>query len=138
MIIVADTSAILALIDRRESTHVSLRDLYTRTRSHWVLPAAILPELDYMVATRLGSEVHSLWLSDLASHVYPVAWNDARDLASAAVLLEHNAHLHLGLVDALVMATAERLRASAIVTLDVRHFSAVELRCQPLLWPRDM
>ena len=36
--------------------------------------------------------------------------------------------LGLGLVDASVVAVAERLRITRIVTRDVRHFAAVELR----------
>jgi hypothetical protein len=36
------------------------------------------------------------------------------------------------------MAMAERLRAAAIATLDVRHFGAVSLRGHPKLVPRDL
>lgn len=46
--------------------------------------------------------------------------------------------LSLGLVDCVVMATAERLRARSIVTLDERDFGAVELVGAPTLWPRDL
>jgi hypothetical protein len=35
------------------------------------------------------------------------------------------------------MATAERLKATAIATLDARHFGAVKLRGAPKLLPRD-
>ncbi|GAB4113988.1 MAG: hypothetical protein Kow001_15420 [Acidobacteriota bacterium] len=43
-----------------------------------------------------------------------------------------------GLVDAVVMATAERIGATAIATLDLRHFSGAELASRPELWPRDL
>ena len=36
--------------------------------------------------------------------------------------------LRIGLVDAAVIAAAERLRATAIATLDLRHFGAVTIR----------
>jgi hypothetical protein len=36
------------------------------------------------------------------------------------------------------MATAERLGARAIVTLDERDFGAVELEGAPAIWPRDL
>ena len=52
-------------------------------------------------------------------------------------LLERYPDLRFGLVDAVVMAVAERLEAEAIVTLDVRHFGAVELHHDPRLLPRD-
>jgi hypothetical protein len=35
------------------------------------------------------------------------------------------------------MAVAERLRAEAIATLDLRHFAAVSLRAPVRLLPRD-
>jgi hypothetical protein len=35
------------------------------------------------------------------------------------------------------MAVAERIRARAIATLDLRHFGAVAIRGRPRLLPRD-
>ncbi|MGH8644521.1 MAG: hypothetical protein ACREX4_08730 [Gammaproteobacteria bacterium] len=40
-------------------------------------------------------------------------------------------------MDAVVIAVAERLNAEAIVTLDLRHFGAVDIRGRPKLLPRD-
>jgi hypothetical protein len=45
--------------------------------------------------------------------------------------------LRPGLVDAIVIATAERLKADAIATLDLRHFGAVSIKGSPRLLPRD-
>ena len=45
--------------------------------------------------------------------------------------------LRLGLVDAVVLATAERLKPEAIATLDLRHFGAVAIAGSPRLLPRD-
>lgn len=45
--------------------------------------------------------------------------------------------LPLGLVDAVVMIQAERLKARGIVTLDLRHFRAVKLQGNPKLLPLD-
>ena len=42
------------------------------------------------------------------------------------------------MVDAAVMALAERLGAEAIATLDLRDFGLVELSGTPALWPRDL
>ena len=43
----------------------------------------------------------------------------------------------IGLVDAAVIAIAERLGAGAIATLDLKHFGAVAIRGRPRLLPRD-
>jgi len=37
-----------------------------------------------------------------------------------------------------VIATAQRLRAEAIATLDLRHFAAVSIVGNPRLLPRDL
>lgn len=54
--------------------------------------------------------------------LYPL---QADDLTRMAELIETYADLRLGTVDASVIATAERLGAATIATLDRRHFSVV-------------
>jgi predicted nucleic acid-binding protein len=96
----------------------------------------ILPEVDYLAATHLGAKVHGLWLSDLASGAYTIEWGADIDLAAAQAIVKAHQALELGLVDAVVMAVAERLRAD-IATLDLRDFAPVRLAHQPRLLPRD-
>ena len=66
------------------------------------------------------------------------ALGGAADLVRALELDERHSDLGLGLVDAVVMAMAERLGARAIATLDLRDFAAVQLQGNPELWPRDL
>jgi predicted nucleic acid-binding protein len=135
--IVADTGAVLALLDADDRHHAALADLFRAAPRRWVLPWAILPEVDYLAATRLGRRTADAFLGDLASGVFQVEWGKEGDLAAAEVLARRHRRLGLGLVDAAVMATAERLRAPAIATLDLRHFAAVRLAHRPRLLPRD-
>jgi predicted nucleic acid-binding protein len=44
----------------------------------------------------------------------------------------------MGLVDAVVIATAARLKARTIATLDLRHFGAIAIPGNPKLVPRDL
>jgi predicted nucleic acid-binding protein len=127
----------VALLDRRDRHHTEWRALFAADPDRWVLPWAILPEVDYLVLTRLGERVHDLWLSDLAAGVFAVKWGGEGDLAAAHGILQRHRSLRLGLVDAVVMALAERLRAD-IATLDLRDFGAVRLRHEPRLLPRDL
>jgi predicted nucleic acid-binding protein len=135
-VVVADTGAVVALLDRRERHHRALKALYMADPDAWVLPWAILAEVDYLVATHLGTRVQALWLSDLASGAYAIEWGRDADLAAAQVIARAHQSLELGLVDAIVMAVAERLRGD-IATLDLRDFGAVRLAHQPRLLPRD-
>jgi predicted nucleic acid-binding protein len=135
-VIVADTGAIVALLDGGDRHHADLRAMYESDPGAWLLPWAILPEVDYLVATELGDRAQRLWFDDLASGAFSIEWGTARDLAAARQLATRYDALQLGLVDALVMAVAERLRAD-IATLDLRDFGAVRLSHAPRLLPRD-
>ncbi len=136
--IVADTGAIIALIDSDDAHHEVLRRAFEAEPDRWVLPWAILPEVDYIVESRLGAATARAFRSDLALGLFTVEWNGAADLKRAKQLDEQYADLALGLVDAIVMAVAERLEARAIATLDLRDFAPVELSGAPALWPRDL
>lgn len=136
--IVADTGAVYALVDSRDRHHRGLRRLFESDPDAWVLPWAILPEVDYLLGKRLGQRVEEGFLEDLAEGRFAVAWGDERDLQEARRICERHEALKFGLVDAVVMAVAERLRADAIATLDVRDFGAVTLKGSPKLYPRDL
>ncbi len=106
--------------------------------SAWLFPWAILPEVDYLAQTQLGERVAGAFLADLAEGAFVVEWGDEVDLDRAHELNTRYRALQLGLVDAVVMAIAERRHAEAIATLDLRHFGAVQLRRRVKLFPRDL
>jgi predicted nucleic acid-binding protein len=137
--IIADTAGILALLDRDDRHHESVRASFERDGGRWILPWAILPEVDYLAERRLGPNVARAFSEDVRDGLFRIDANVIRDLPRAVALLERHADLHIGLVDAVVMAQAERHRAEAIVTLDARHFRAVRLALPkpPRLLPLD-
>lgn len=89
------------------------------------MPQLVVGEAAYMVG-RIGgaaAEVRLLRELEASSLVFePFA---PADLARVAKLVETYADLRLGTVDASVIATAERLGAATIATLDRRHFTIV-------------
>jgi predicted nucleic acid-binding protein len=85
----------------------------------------VVTEVVYLIATRLGVDAEVRFLGDLAEGnlvTEPVA---ARDWLRVAELVARYGDLPLGTVDASVVATAERLGATEVATLDRRHFSVV-------------
>jgi len=137
-LIVADTGAVVALIDVDDRHHPVLRAAFEADPGEWVLPWAILPEVDHIVASRMGADTARAFRNDLAGAAFELEWGTAADLVRAAALDARYADLQLGLVDAVVMAVAERLGARAIATLDLRDFGPVVLDGAPALWPRDL
>lgn len=136
--IVADTGAVIALVDADDRHHESIRQLFEQNPDEWVLPWAILPEVDYLLATRVGARAQSAFLDDLAAGAFAVEWGDQADVQRANSLCDQYADLKMGLVDGVVIGVAERLEATAIATLDLRHFGVVVIEGRPLLFPRDL
>lgn len=136
--IVADTGAIVALVDADDRHHQALQALFRRNPDDWLLPWAILAEVDYLLGEHVGERPRERFAADLAAGAWRIEWGEAVDLVRAEALARRHRALRLGLVDTVVMAVAERRRAEAIATLDVRHFGAVRLEGNPRLLPRDL
>ncbi len=103
-----------------------------------MLPWAILPEVDYLLAEHVGRRARDAFLADLGAGVWAVEWGDDQDLGRAAELHRRYRGLTMGLVDGVVISVAERLGAAAIATLDLRHFGVVAIAGKPKLLPRDL
>jgi uncharacterized protein len=136
-LIIADTGAVVSLLDRDDRHHAYFRSLFEANPDRWVLPWAILPEVDHLVRRHVSHQTAELFMSDIAAARFLVEWGEAADVARAAELDSGYRDLQLGLVDGVVMSVAERLRASAIATLDERDFGAVRLARPVRLFPRD-
>jgi hypothetical protein len=137
-VIIADSGALWALLDDSQPAHAPLLRLFEEDPEAWRLPWAILPEVDYFLSTRAGPRAQEKFHTDLAEGAWAVEWGRDDDLRRVQELNGRYRALRLGLVDAVVIAAAERLKADAIATLDLRHFGAVEIRGQPRLFPRDL
>ncbi len=132
-----DTGVVLALLDRGDAHHDRALALFDATGDRWALPWAILPEVDYLITRHGGEGAGDAFRTDLAEGAWLVDWGHEADLVGANRILMRYSDLELGLVDAVVMAMAERHGAEAIATFDLRHFGAVVLKGTPKLLPRD-
>ena len=133
--IVADTGAIIALLDSDEEHHADVYNLFMANPRLWVLPWAILPEVDFMLCKHVGRKVQTAFLADIADGAWQIDRGAPQDLMRA---YELHVKLSIGLVDGVVMSVAERLGAEAIATLDMRCFASAPIRGKPLLFPRDL
>lgn len=135
--IVADTGALIALLHTDDPHHQEMLAACDDP-GEWVLPWATLPEVDYLLLKRVGQAAADVFLADLAEGRWTVEWGVEKDLERAHQLNRQYRALKLGLVDSIVIAIAERLKAEAIATVDLKHFGAVEIAGNPQLLPRDL
>ncbi len=137
--IVVDTGAIYALLDADDRHHRAVLTCYESQGRSWILPWAVLPEIDYLARKRLGSRVADAFAADVNDGLFNVDGNVSKDMPRAIALMRRHEKLEVGLVDAVVAAQAERHKASAIATVDARHFRPLRLsiRPSPKLIPLD-
>ena len=138
MIIVADTSAVLALLDADDRHHAMLRELWEDDPTAWVLPWAVLPEIDYLARRHLDVRTADLFMDDVCNGGFTVEYGERGDVSRSTDLNRQYSALGLGLVDGVVAAVAERLDADALATLDVRHFGVIAPAVARRIFPRDL
>lgn len=125
MTLVADSGALYALYDAGDRHHRGVRDVVETEAGPIVVPAAVLPELDYLLREFLGLDAELDFLDSLLAGAFAVDSGIERDLPRCRELIAAYRDLDLGLVDSAVMATAERLGTLRILTVDERDFRAV-------------
>ncbi len=120
--ILADTSGLLSLYNRREPTHASVSDVVAQEQGPFVVSPYVIAELDYLVSTRLGADAEQRVLAELASPAYVLASVDRDDLRACTELISR--YGGLGVTDASMLVLADRLGIDRVLTLDRRHFEA--------------
>jgi predicted nucleic acid-binding protein len=87
-----------------------------------LLPGVVLPELAYMLQRDNHHPALSQFMRDVATNKLPLIETTPTDLGRAAELLEKYADARVDFVDCVIVALAERLNITRILTLDRRHF----------------
>lgn len=122
---IVDTSALLAYFDRDEPDHPAVTRILEETGEPLVVSPYVVAEVDYLVASRLGTDAELAVLRELASGAWELASLGLEDLRAASALIERYADQRIGIADASNVVLAERYQTRLIVTLDRRHLSVV-------------
>jgi predicted nucleic acid-binding protein len=138
--VVADSGALYALYDADDRHHDAVKRAVAAARGPILVPAVLLAEVDYLLREYLGIDAELDFLASLADGAFVLEHFLPPDLARARELVEQYRSLDLGLADAVVVATAERLHVPTILTVDERDFRVVRHRSGAsfTLWPADM
>lgn len=131
MAIIADTSGILALLDRDEQYHNTTVRAVSGS-SLWI-PSTVLPEVDYLATKYLGDRVAKSFLDAVVTGYFTYITVELPDIERALQIMQQYEGVPLGLVDSSVVAIAERYQIQQILTLDRRHFSLIQPKGLPHL-----
>ncbi len=125
MTVILDTSFLFALTDRRDRNHVRVLEAIRTLQANPVLPDVVLPEICYLLASRLGHQAMRQFMRRLDPTQVRIEPLKPDDLLRIQVLLDEYADSRLDFVDTAIVAIAERLNITRICTLDRRDFSII-------------
>ena len=112
------------MLDRNHPKHqAALESLDERL----IVPSLILPEVDYL-SSRLPTGAMPAFMNSLLSQEFEYHELDLADLERANQIMTQYVDAKVGLVDAGVVAVAERLNIRRILTIDQRHFALFKPR----------
>jgi predicted nucleic acid-binding protein len=137
--ILLDTSGLWAALDARQPQHTGAKAAIGASGGPLALSPFVLAELDYLTSTRVSTTAARALLEEVGRGAYRLESMTADDIAEAADIIDRYSDLELGLADASVVVLSRRYGVNDVLTLDERHFRAIEgSRGQPFrLLPAD-
>ena len=127
-----DTGVLLAAIAENDALH-EICALALDEEPDLLLPEVVLPELAYLLIRDMGYAPLVGFLRSVATGDLPTVSLKPTDFERAAELVEKYADAHIDFVDCAIVALAERLNITRVLTVDRRHFSLFRPRhCQTI------
>ena len=122
MAIIVDTGPLYALADGDDQHHRAVAKFVGATRETLIVPSPVVPEVCYLLAEYLSEDAEIKFLQSLVSQELLLEHFNTKDLQRAVEILKQYRDAEFGMVDATVMAMAERLKIQTVLTIDHRDF----------------
>ncbi len=122
MAIIVDTGPLYALADADDQYHRAVAKFVAATRETLIVPSPVVPEVCYLLREYLGANAETEFLQSLIGQELLLEHFNTKDLQRAVDILKQYHDAGFGMVDATVMAMAERLKIKTVLTIDRRDF----------------
>jgi uncharacterized protein len=127
-VLLADTNIWLAAADRRSDRHGECAAVLREHRGQLAAPVPVIAEASWLILDRLGTAAQAAFLRLITSGQLTPVDLTGEDWQRCAGLAEQYASLRLDLIDASLIAVAERLGLTTLATLNHRDFTVVRPR----------
>jgi predicted nucleic acid-binding protein len=125
-LVVVDTGVLLAAADADDAWHDRAATLLeARPADELVLPAPVAVESAWLIGSRLGPATEAAFVASVAAGDFTLVDLTVADWARCAALIDRYADLDLGVVDASIVAIAERLGITTLASIDRRDLLVV-------------
>jgi predicted nucleic acid-binding protein len=123
--VIADTGFIVAMALPPQPKHRECKTVYDKLRTQIYVPQIVLAETTYLIEKYGGKKALIKFMQHLPLQKYVIVPLADIDIERATQIYSHYIDTRLDFVDASVIAMAERLKISTVLTLDHRDFSLV-------------
>ena len=114
MTAILDTSFLLATANLKDRNHNRVLDVARTISDPLILPIPVIPEVCYLIASRLGHTAMRRFLKQLVAGEIILEAIDFTDLQRVTEILDEYADSQLDFVDATIIAIAERRNIARI------------------------
>ncbi len=123
-----DSGFLYASIDESDNHHESVKNVTQTIRGNIILPVPAITETAYFLAKNKSVEDVAKFLDSLSVTNFQLETPTAEDYKRAAEILRKYNDANIDFVDACIVAIAERLNITKILTVDRRHFGIFKPR----------
>jgi predicted nucleic acid-binding protein len=127
MTVIADTGFVVAVAITSDDDHESCVQVYKQHRDIY-LPQSTLTEIGHLLVKAGGNRAMGYFLTNVPRMKYKLVSLEDADVKRAGELLIKYADSRVDFVDASIVAVAERLDITRILTLDQRDFRIIRPR----------
>lgn len=121
--VIADTGAIIALLDEDDKHHASVVEV--AQSFDLLIPVTVIPEVDYLVTKYLGEAVVRSFLEAMTEGEFIYLPIEIEEIRRTTEIMARYSDIPIGFVDASLVALAESHNIHKILTLDRRHFNII-------------
>ena len=118
-----DTSFLYAFLNRKEQDHERVLAVAQTIHEPVILPVPAITEVAYLLLRDVNSAAVANFIASLATTDFVLESPQTEDYTRASEVIRRYGDGHVDFVDAIIVAMAERLSITRILTLDVRHFA---------------
>ncbi|HKU72837.1 MAG TPA: PIN domain-containing protein [Pyrinomonadaceae bacterium] len=125
MAVLLDSGFLFASLNASESEHQATIHVLGNIREPIVLPIPAITEVAYLLARDISNEAAADFIASLASTELTLEIPRQGDYSRSAEILRQYSDAKLDFVDTLIVAIAERLNITRVLTLDRRDFQLI-------------
>ena len=122
MSILIDTGFWYASIDGSDEHHKDVAPIAWEIREQVIAPIPVITETAYLVLKNQGVEALAAFADSLAASKFVLEAPSSSDYLRTAEILRKYNDANIDFVDACIVAMAERLNITKILTVDRRYF----------------